>query len=52
MIIELNKEKKLKLAINEILKSNKEFIIDLENSNENKVNNSKGLELKKTIKNT
>lgn len=52
LIIELNKEKKLKLAINEILKSNKEFIIDLENSNENKVNNSKGLELKKTIKNT
>lgn len=52
LIIELNKEKKLKLAINEILKLNQEYIIELKKANKKKLDNSEELELKKTLKNT
>lgn len=52
LIVELSKEKKLKLAINEILKLNQEYIIELKKANKKKLDNSEELELKKTLKNT
>lgn len=51
LLIELNKEKKLKLAIDEILKLNKEYLLELQNIDKNKNINSKELELKKETKN-